>query len=368
MARAAADVRIDIAMGPQQADRAASAGRGRRSIFLAAIAAALALLAFGAAPPLAQGVPFQRGVTMAEFGPYGLPPVATKAKFRYLKRNDGVNSVTLLVVWMQADKTSTDIQPGSETVREDRLTAAIKAAHKVGLKVVLRPYVDIYSGSWRGDIAPASVPAWFASYRKFILHYAGLAQRLRVQGFIVGSELETMAQYTADWQSLIGKVRSRFKGWLSYEANWDGFRRVPFWSLLDAIDVSAYFPLADHPYPSVAELVQGWHQLGSKSWFDQVAAAHRRYGKPVFFGEIGYRTVAGAAMMPFDKGDGPPSNSAQTRAYLAAFKVWYRVPWFRGFHWWYIPSKGSLEGLFGGDYVPTAGTERVLRSWYHKKR
>jgi hypothetical protein len=270
---------------------------------------------------------------------------------------------------MQADVTATDIHPGSETVREARLIAAIKAAHKLGLKVVLRPYIDLDSGSWRGDIRPASVPAWFASYRNFILHYAALAQRLRVEGFIVGSELETMAQYTADWQSLIGRVRSRFKGWLSYQANWDGFRGVAFWDLLDAIDVSAYFPIADSYNPSVAALVQGWHQLGSKHWFDQVTAAHRRHRKPVFFGEIGYRTVAGTATLPFEKGYlGPPSNSAQRRAYLAAFKVWYRVPWFRGFHWWYIPSIGSLKGYFGGDYVPTAGTERVLQSWYHKKR
>jgi hypothetical protein len=65
---------------------------------------------------------------MAEFGPDAFPPVATKAKFRHLKRTDGVNSVTLLVVWMQADVTATDIHPGSETVREARLIAAIKAA------------------------------------------------------------------------------------------------------------------------------------------------------------------------------------------------------------------------------------------------
>jgi hypothetical protein len=56
----------------------------------------------------------------------------------------------------------------------------------------------------------------------------------------------------------------------------------------------------------------------------------------VLFPEIGYHSVGGAAIQP-----GAPNNSnrageqePQRRAFAAAYRFWYRVPWFAGLYWW----------------------------------
>jgi hypothetical protein len=44
--------------------------------------------------------------------------------------------------------------------------------------------------------------------------------------------------------------------------------------------------------------------------------------------------------------------------------VRYRVPWFRGFHWWYVPTKrGRQIGKVGADHAPAAPALRVLGRW-----
>ena len=57
---------------------------------------------------------------------------------------------------------------------------------------------------------------------------------------------------------MILKIKEVYKGKLTYAANWDEFKRVPFWKALDYIGVDAYFPLSDKKTPTVAEFEKGW--------------------------------------------------------------------------------------------------------------
>lgn len=113
---------------------------------------------------------------------------------------------------------------------------AIGEAHRLGLKVMLKPHVWLRRASadeWRGVIGmdtEADWQAWFTNYGKFVLHYAAMAEREHVALFCVGVELSrTAIEREADWRSLIDQVRYRYSGAIVYAANWwEEYDRVPF--------------------------------------------------------------------------------------------------------------------------------------------
>ena len=330
--------------------------------------AALALvLAVALAPATAHAakpvVPFQRGMTVGEWGPSAYAPKKTATLLRSLKR-EHVDTVTLFVVWMQQDGTSTAIAPADKTAPRPNLIKAIRAAKRLGLKVILRPYVERADKLWRGYIKPASVDEWFASYTSFVLTYADVAQREHVNGFVLGTEMVSLSGLDANWRAVVAAVRQRFKGFVTYQANWDEVRHVTWWDALDAISVSGYYPVATRPDAPLGDLVKGW-----SSPFAKLQQLHTQFHKPVMFGEIGYRTVTTTAVQPWDTDPAPFSAKAQRQAYEAALQVWYRVPWFAGFEWWYMPpQKYLVSGRTGGDHRPTPSTLGLLGQWYAKSR
>lgn len=337
-------------------------------LLAACVAVSLSIPMVQAPAAGAATVPFQRGVTMGEWGQSAYQPRAVRQAVKRLRRMN-VDTVTLFVVYMQSGETSNSVRRGSLTARDRNLVKAIREARKAGLRVVLRPYVDREDHGWRGQIKPGSVDAWFRSYSNFIVRYARIAQRERVKGLVVGSEMVSLSPYGSAWRALVARVRSVFGGFVSYQANWDEFEAVSWWDVVDVISISAYFPLSLSPNPSVAELATGWRnfvdQTGAvRQWFNQVDAVRLRFAKPVVFGEIGYLPVTGTAVKPWDTGvAGTPTATAQSRPYQAAFDVWYRVPWFRGFHWWIFPPNGKFAGRKNG-HEPASATLEVLKRNY----
>ncbi len=43
----------------------------------------------------------------------------------------------------------------------------------MGCRLLLKPHIDIEDGTWRALLKPSNVDDFFASYKTFILHYAG---------------------------------------------------------------------------------------------------------------------------------------------------------------------------------------------------
>jgi hypothetical protein len=313
-----------------------------------------------------------RGITIGAWGPAAYEPHPTRRALQTLKRRQHVDTVTLIVVWAQHDANSTKVEPGGITVPTRNLVAAIRAARRLHMRVVLRPYVDPEDGSWRGAITPRSTGAWFKSYNRFILRYARLAQRTHVDGFVVGSELSTLSGKDARWRSLVGAVRKRFRGFVAYQANW-GLEadHVRWWDAVDAISISAYYELTDELDPSVGNLVAGWSHSANgiaADWVRDITSIHGRWGRKVMFGEIGYRPAADTAAHPWalaSPAGVPHSPGAQQRAYEAALRVWYRVPWFAGFQWWYAPAGGSpAASVSGGGHQPLAPALQTIGRWY----
>jgi hypothetical protein len=275
-----------------------------------------------------------------------------------------VNTLALGPVWYQPRADAVAIAPWPGVSPSDACVRhAIAAARGLGLRVVLKPFLDVRDGTWRARIAPRDWPAWFRAYTAFIDHYAVLAQQAGVWALVVGTELSSSDVTHADaWRQVIASVRRRFAGPLTYAADWPQYRSVPFWDDLDWVGVDAYFPLSTSPAPTRDELVLAW-----QPWLRQISAWSPP--KPVLFTEIGYRSEQGAAADPavFHR-QAPVDLRLQADAVAAAFQALTPQSWLLGtlWFWWDNPSTADAGGgPQDNGYTPRGKpAEAVLAAWY----
>lgn len=186
----------------------------------------------------------------------------------------------------------------------------LKEAKKRGLKVMLKPHIGYWGSrfSWRGAITFHNEADWktfFDSYEDFIVTQAKMAQAGGAQLFSVGVEYKGTIHRDKDWRRIIASVRKVYKGKLTYAANWDSYKRVPFWDALDYIGVQAYFPLSDKANPKEADLIAGW----DVTLKDMKAYAEKKKRK-VIFTELGYNRSSQAASKPWEHSEGGPNAEA----------------------------------------------------------
>ena len=151
---------------------------------------------------------------------------------------------------------------------------------------------------------------------QFILHYGAIAESEGVALLSVGSELSALEQERGHWKQLIQKVRAVYSGSLVYSANWDHFDRVSFWSELDYVGISAYFELAETRDASAEVLELAWTKIRWMllDWLDGI-------GKPLIFTELGYPSLDGGAVYPWNYEQGTSIDLEEQRRALAAFRT-----------------------------------------------
>jgi len=211
----------------------------------------------------------------------------------------------------------------------------IELLRKNGIEVMLKPQIWVWKGEFTGTITMQTEEQWKeleTSYDKFILTFAQLAEETKVPIFCIGTELEKFVENRPDyWLRLIAKIRKVYTGKLTYAANWDEYRRTPFWSALDYIGIDAYFPLSEAKTPTVAELQEGWQRW--KVTIAEVASTNER---PVLFTEFGYRSMDFTAKKPWlvDHKEEGINLQAQVNAKTAIFKEFWKEDWFAGGYVW----------------------------------
>lgn len=250
-------------------------------------------------------------------------------------------------------------------------------AKKLGLKSVLKPHLWIHrppEGKWRAEIAmknEADWQRWFEQYRRFILHFAALAQKTGIDVFCIGTELHTtIKERDKDWRHLIAEVRKVYHGKLTYAANWyQEFEDVGFWDELDFIGIQAYFPLTDKINPSVEDLKRGWEPYSKK-----IENVQRKFNKPVIFTEIGYKSARNAAIRPWEwKNDSSEQQDraallTQANCYEAFFQSFWNKDWFAGVYFWkWFPNLENVPHYEELDFTPqNRPAEDILAKWFGK--
>ena len=272
---------------------------------------------------------------------------------------------------------------------------SIELANQAGLKVMLKPHMEIsepilveqkkgyfnfllfgsnkptYSpddktqgATWRGDFEAHSSfdwAIWERSYETYILQLAHLADSLDVALFCIGTELRQSATKRPQfWRQLIKKVRAIYAGPLTYSANWDEYDQIPFWGNLDYIGIDAYFPVSESSTPDVNETVVNWQPILRK--LKQISD---KFQRKILITEFGYRNVPKAGLEPWihDNGNSLVNNQAQVNLYEAFFRAFQQESFVAGsFLWqWVYQEKGPRNTDFSPQGKP--GLE-VVRRWY----
>jgi hypothetical protein len=285
-------------------------------------------------------------------------------------RETGATWMSLLATGYQDTVNSTAIDfSGPSTPNDASLEGIIRQAHGLGLKVMLKPHVDLANdpSHYRGEIGPAFTDAawaaWFASYRPFILHYAAIAARTQCEMFCVGCELGTTAVHADDWRRIVSEVRAVYSGPLTYADNQveTDPGAVAWWDAVDYIGQDAYPTLTQVVHPSVDDLAAGWAPFREK-----LRELSLKWNKPLILTEIGARSILGGAQNPWDwQRQGPVDLVVQENFYEAALRAVAGQSWIAGIYWWQWSPDPDEGGLSDTGYTPHGKpAEAALRSWF----
>jgi hypothetical protein len=291
-------------------------------------------------------------------GTYGSE--ASDQSLRKLK-DLGVNWVSLMPFGFH--RGDTGLSFGGEHVWETdaSLLAATEQAHAHGIKVLLKPHVWGRTEQRMETWTDADWRAWFDDYERFAEHYATIARDAQADAFCIGNEQKIASHHEREWRRIIERVRTIYKGPLTYGANFDEVFDVPFWDALDWIGVSGYFPLVPDASPDRAALVRAWQPILAR-----LEELSKRTKRPIVFTEIGYRSSQGAAWRQWEiPRDAAVDLAAQRNAYEAFFETVWPKPWVAGAYpwkWFSYPDHGRLDG---NDYdFEGKPAEEVIRRAY----
>jgi len=313
----------------------------------------------------AQSNPAQgRGLTFADWSANGYSQVSADRSLDAIAAV-GATHLVIITTAYQADPQANELgflnaRTGARTPTLAATRHALERAQSLGMKVAIKPHVDLDDGQWRGKIAPSDPNAWFKSYRDFILPWAELAESGDAVQFMIGTELAGTIQHAQLWRETIYKVRAVFSGKLIYAASWDEAHKVPFWRDLDFVGVDFYFPLTTRNDPSCFEILAGW-----QPWLERLRLLHQQTGRPILLTEIGYRSVDGAGMRPYEFGeDATLDLQEQADLYWAAMQATSEESWIAGLYWWNWLANGS-GGVNNTDYTPSGkpAAMELLKSW-----
>lgn len=288
--------------------------------------------------------------------------------------NNHVNWISQTPFGWQRDATTSTLNTNFTSDRiwwgesDEGISKTAQLASKVGVKTMLKPHLWVRNG-WPGDIVMKSDTAWqqwFENYEKFIIHYAELAQKNKIEILCIGTELQQTTTHEREWRAVISKIRSVYNGQLIYAANFhDEYEHIKFWDALDYIGVQAYFSLTNKKDATLKELIENW-----KEPMAAIERIHKRYNKPVMFTEIGYRNDAHAAIEPWswprNMKDVTISDEAQALCYEAFFQSVWNENWLAGVYFWKWYPHGPRR-VSETDFTPQGkSAERIMRENFAK--
>jgi len=243
----------------------------------------------------------------------------------------------------------------------------IQKFQEKGIKITIKPQIWVWRGEYTGFIEMTNEDDWQVlenSYTQFILLYAMLAQEIDAELFCIGTELEKFIEKRPQyWSNLIKEIKKVYKGKLTYAANWDEFKRTPFWSDLDYIGIDAYFPVSDEKIPTVAQCLEGWkmHKAVIKSMSE-------KYNKSILFTEFGYRSMDYSGKEPWQSDYKIKSLNlqGQTNTTQALFETFWNEDWFAGgFIWKWFHNHENSGGKNDNQFTPqNKPVEETIKRYY----
>lgn len=289
------------------------------------------------------------------------------------------------------------------------------------------PYVEnkkIYW--WHGIIAPTNPDTWFEAYFKFHERYLKLAAKAGAEWYSVGAEMHSMTSglgareparplgYPGKWTELVRKAKTILgpaikvtygvnytdqyvlangqKSWGGELEQWRFFMTEPFttpsyvkhqkdlqdfWSELDVIGIDYYRAMGrpnDRYGSNFTQLVQQLlpRVLSHASQLDNILteiAMTVGYERPLYFQEVGYRSVEKCFLDPssYESDGGRLSLIHQAAAWETFFQGYWKPqwPWMTGVGFWQVLVDEDTSAISDTGFTPLGKKpiEDVLRNY-----
>ncbi len=296
-------------------------------------------------------------------------------------REAGAQWVALNPAWYVPTARSCDLQPDpARTISDAGVYALMQDLERSGVRVLLKPHVEALDGSRRGELRPDDETCWFAAYRRMMEHYAELASAGGADLFAIGTELSSLTapRHEIHWRQIATEARRAYRGPLTYAASWGvderaEYRRIPWWDAVDFIGVNAYFPLEVRGREE-QDYARAWRSYPvagrDASWIEEVHQVSLKFDRFVILTELGYRSVEGAALAPWDATrSGLPDRELQARLFDAARRAWEREFWLEGvFLWAWDTNPAPPPPGDTGYTVHGKPAEAEVRRWFNQHR
>ena len=238
-------------------------------------------------------------------------------------------------------------------------------ARAQGLRTLLKPQIW-FPGSWPGELEMTNEADWqafFQHYRRWITHYALLAEIHEMDLFCAGVEfVQATRQQPEAWRRLIEDLRSLYRGPITYAANWgEEVEHLAFADALDYVGVNCYYPLGRGATLSDAALEQGVARV-----MGRLAQLATEFDRPLILTEVGFRSVPAPWEAPHaEAGDRPYAGQDQARCYAALLAGIAEADWCRGVYWWKWPTYAGYSAQNPPGFTPAGKpAEAVLGAWF----
>lgn len=232
--------------------------------------------------------------------------------------------------------------------RTEAVIASMRYAKSIGLKVIVRPMIDLDwrsnpSTLYRGDIGrdfktTQQWSEWFTSYVAYMAYWAAIAQEQGADGFCVGAELSGTEGQEAHWRSTFAAVRAVYTaGPVYYSSTGSSGAAIKWWDASDYVAWDVYPDLGyagDPDNVTVQQLTEAW----ANGTLRQLASVAESVGKPALLAESGICSInmAGIYTQPsyFYCYTWPLDQDTQAKYYSAMLTSVWAQPLTAGVFFW----------------------------------
>lgn len=272
-------------------------------------------------------------------------------------------------------------------VSEKKAIQLIKKLRFKGINIILEPYPYIKNGElYETKLAPTDINTWFWDWKQTVLTslIKDIANPYRVYALCIGSNFDQLEGNYGYWTDVADFVRAKYKGRITYKTNWwytaewdaekngenDTYTQKlndPVFAKVDFISVAAYFELTDQDTNTVGNLVSSLRSTQiydrRQNVFAELENLSTRWGKPVFFGELGFPKRNRAAVQPWNPLPSDVVNDEEQANCFQAYKeVFEKQTWILGFSVFAIGENGGDK-----NYYPSEQSVKVINSWYQER-
>lgn len=205
-----------------------------------------------------------------------------------MKKRTGCDTIEIVLGAFQDKYNSTTIQyQHAYAVPDDEFIKMAEYFKSLHLKLILKPVINCMDGTPRSLIGPNGEDIdqfwteWFQSYTEYLLHVASLAEEVGCDMIVIGAELVGSEREVDLWKQLIQKVRSIYKGLITYSAESYYEDHITWWNDVDVISSSGYYGIDS-----------------IEAQFEKIKKLTALYKKPFFFSEVGCKSCKGASLSP----------------------------------------------------------------------